>query len=478
MEICNRFKIENKYLDIVERLFLFFFFIYSFMGHNSFTYGHKIITYVMWPVFLLGGLLILYRMLYYKNYYKMPGALLLLFILVSIGVSIVMNYQYAFKRNIMFALYWVLYFVLLYIQREDQTPEELRKKFEFVATLFVIYMTIGVIISYVLMLTGYNGVFHASEGNYEYRLGFSIGRLWGVFTDPNHASFSAGVAAAFLLYFIARSKKMIVRILYGVDIFSFLFYITLADSRSGAISIGIIAGVFAFTLLWHRAKDQKWIFKVLALFISAAVLLCGYYIPRLLKDVYNQIIISTAAPKESGTPGTATQEPDFVIERGYDLSKDFSNRRFDLWKSAVEIYVSSPKTILLGTSFCGMVPYAQENLPNTYMVNNGHLVFETAHNEFFNILAAQGTLGILTVGAFAVFVLVFIIKYLFRLKREYILLAATLLAVVVALAGDTVFYPIMFYNFSQNAFIFWFSLGGLIFILKQGRETQHDRISD
>ena len=474
MEICNKCKIEDKYVDMAERFFLLLFFIYAFLGNNSFTYGSRIITYVMWVTFPLGGLLLLYRLLRFKSYYKMPGAIFLLFMLASMGISILANYQYAFKENVIYAIYWVFYFALLYVQKNDLTLEAFRQKFHFVAALFIAYMTVGVIASYVLMITGYNGVFYAADTNFEYRLGFSIGRLWGIFINPNHAAFSASVASAFLLYFAIKTKKVIVKIFCGVDLFVLLFYIALADSRSGAIGIGVILAIFSLVWLLYKNRTKHWGVKGISFLIAVIFFVCGFCIPRIMKDGYNQIVISSSHQE----PGEEMKEPQFVVDRGYDLSEDVSNRRFDIWKSAVEIYTSSPKNMLLGTSFRGIVPYAQEKLPQTYIVNNDSIVFATMDNEFFNILTAQGAIGILTVGAFVIFVLVFLIKRLLKLKHEYVVLAAVLLAVVISLATNSMFSGVMFYNFSQNAIIFWFALGGLIYVLKQGEEKQSDAVSD
>ena len=475
MEICNKCKIEDKYVDMAERFFLLLFFIYAFLGNNSFTYGSRIITYVMWVTFPLGGLLLLYRLLHFKSYYKMPGAIFLLFMLASMGISILANYQYAFKENVIYAIYWVFYFALLYVQKNDLTLEAFRQKFHFVAALFIAYMTVGVIASYVLMITGYNGVFYAADTNFEYRLGFSIGRLWGVFINPNGAAFAAATAAVLLLYYLIQVKKRSLKILCGVDIFILMFYIALSDSRSGAVCLGIMLAVFAFVLLWYKNRGRKRIFQGISLLAAAIILVCGIYAPRLLKDAYNQVVILTVSKESSGKE---PENSEFVVERGYDVSEDISNRRFDIWKSAVEIYASSPKTILLGTSFRGIVPYAKENLPNTYIVNNDSSVFETMENEFFNILAAQGTLGIIAVIAFGAFLLVFIIKRIFRLKKEYRSLAAILLSVVLGEGAICMLSALVFYHFSQCTIIFWFSLGGLIYVLKQGEEKQSDAVSD
>lgn len=475
MKISNKCTIEDKHIDMAERFFLLLFFIYAFLGNNSFTYGSKIITCVMWVTFLLGGGLLLYRLIHFKSYYQMPGAIFLLFMLASMGISILANYQYAFKENVIYAIYWVFYFALLYVQRTDLTLEAFLKRFNFVAALFIIYMTVGVIASYVLMITGYNGVFYAPDTNFEYRLGFSIGRLWGVFINPNGAAFAAATAAALLFYFIVKFQKRWVRILCGVDILVLMFYVALSDSRSGAICFGVMLAVLSFVMLWYKNEEKKWTFRGMSMLAVAVILVSGIYAPRLLKDAYNQVVILTAS-KEN--PGKELENSEFVVERGYDVSDDISNRRFDIWKSAVEIYTSSPKTMLLGTSFRGIVPYAKEYLPDTYIVNNDSSTFETMENEFFNILVAQGTLGILTVIAFGAFLLMFIFKRIFRLKREYRSLAAILLSVVLGEGAICMLSALVFYHFSQCTIIFWFSLGGLIFVLKQGEEKQNGIASD
>ena len=458
-----------------EYIFLILFFSYAFLHNNSFTYGHKVISYVMWMTFLLGGLLVLIRLIQYKHYYKMPGLLFLLFMLVSMGISILANFRYALKDNIVYAIYWVFFFALLYMQRSDLTLGEYKKKFRLVTLFFVAYMTVGVLASYVLMLIGYNGVFKNPETRFEYRIGFSIGRLWGIFLNPNGAAFAAATAAVLLLYFMTRAQKIAIRILCGIDVFSMLLYIALSDSRSGAICFGVMVATFAFVLLWYQNREKKWVFKGVSVLVAAALLIAGFYAPRLLKDAYNQVILLTATsePKETGEPASEL-DSEFLVERGYDLNADISNRRFDIWKSAVEIYKSSPKTILVGTSFRGIVPYAKEHLPNTYIINNDHAIFQTMENEFFNVLAAQGTLGVLALAAVVIYFAVYILKRILRLQEAYRTLAAILFAVVLGLGACCMLSAVVFYHFSQSTLMFWFSLGGLIFVLQQGKEQKDD----
>ena len=462
----------SRISDKAEYGFLILFFIYSFLHYNSFTYGHRVISCVMWVTFFLGGLLVLGRLIQYRSYRKTPGLLFLLLLLISLGISILANVRYAFKDNVVYGIYWVFYFFLLYMQPEDLSPKDYKKKFHLTAILFTGYMTAAVIASFALMLTGYNGVFRNPETNFEYRIGFSIGRLWGVFLNPNGAAFAAAAAAMLLLYFLFRTKKIVLRVLCAADVFLMLFYIALSDSRSGAICFGTMLGAFSFLLLWYRNRGKHWGRIGLSVMFAVILLIVGVYTPRLMKDAYNRILLAVATEGEA-VPGES-DATEFLVERGYDLDKDISNRRFDIWKSSLEIYTSSPKTMLVGTSFRGIVPYAREHLPDTYIIHNDHAIFQTMENEILNVLTAQGALGLLALISTAAFFAVYIFKRVFRLSPEYQLPGALFLSLVMGLGLCCAFSAVIFYHFSQSTLLFWFALGGLIFVLRQGKESVHE----
>ena len=75
---------------------------------------------------------------------------------------------------------------------------------------------------------------------------------------------------------------------------------------------------------------------------------------------------------------------------------DFSNGRFSIWESGLEVFLQSP---LIGVSHRHIADFAAEHLPQTYIVQAG---YTTMHNVFVDILAGQGIVGLAIMLAFVV----------------------------------------------------------------------------
>ena len=56
-------------IDKMEKCFLYLFMLYAILSSNNLTYGAKVISFVMWPAFLLGFVIVLYRLVNFKNYF-------------------------------------------------------------------------------------------------------------------------------------------------------------------------------------------------------------------------------------------------------------------------------------------------------------------------------------------------------------------------------------------------------------------------
>lgn len=474
----NKLKIKDKYLYYIESLFLYLFLAYSILGANSFTYGHKIILFVMWPMLVLGFLIVLYRVINFKDYFKMPGLIPLLAMLCSIGISTLVNYRYNFKANFIFCVFWVLYFCVLYTVKNDRDTDTVKKYAENAAKFFILFTTLSVIASFILLAMDYSEIVVIEETHFSFYRGFAIGRLWGVFSSVNSGAVSAAVSSVMLLYFILKSKKIWVGILCGIDIFLQLMFIALADSRSGAVCTGVTFGTFTIVMLIYKTKEKKAHFKVLAAVLCVAVIISGYFVPRLLKDGYNEVCIAIAEYKtENVEPGDESAgetkyEPN-VIDRGYDLSDDISNRRFDVWLGGIKLFLDSPKNMIVGTSFKGFPEYAKEHQPDNYLVNNDLSILTTLDNEAVNILVAQGAFGFICAAALVIAVLRTIIKGFFKVKEKNRALIAMFLSVVLGLSSSAMFGSIFFYHTAPNAVIFWPMLGAAVFILK--RETESNK---
>ena len=477
--------LKNKSLDkifnILESIFLCLFGIYVILGNNNITYGTKIISIFMWPSLLLGLFIVLYRFLNYKKFIKMPGIIGILGLLFSIGISTLLNYKYSFKENIVFCIYWVLFFVVLYFTDDEAPVEKIIQKLKVIGLVFVSYSLLCSISSIYMMFSGVTGKIIASDG-YEFYKGFSIGRLWGVFINPNNGAITCALATIILVFFIITAKKLLWKIIFGTLIIPEIFFIALSDSRSGAVCLGVLLAVFALAVALYKIQDRKVYIRISAILASLVIAVVGFYIPRGTKTLYNSISVSinnsnnSATSSEStpsNTPSTPPKKPINVVDRGYDLNGDISNRRFDIWKGAVELFVDSPKSILLGYSFKGFTEQALIIQPENYIVNNSYAKLKTTENEILNMLVSQGIFGFAFFLILIISIIMLIFKKFYKLNNQNIYIAALGIAISVALAVSAMFGAIMFYTIAQYTILFWCFLGGLVHILRKSTGVEN-----
>ena len=61
---------------------------------------------------------------------------------------------------------------------------------------------------------------------------------------------------------------------------------------------------------------------------------------------------------------------------------------------------------VFGISRANILPYVDDNLPDSYLVTNEYMRFDSMHNMFFEILVSQGAVGLITFLTFIIFVIV------------------------------------------------------------------------
>ena len=102
--------LNEKKKDFARKIFISVFLIYAILGSNSLTYGNRIITPIMWAAMLFSVVILAYRLLNLKEYFKVPETVIIIAVLSTIGLSTVINRNYSFKNNIIYCVYWVIYF--------------------------------------------------------------------------------------------------------------------------------------------------------------------------------------------------------------------------------------------------------------------------------------------------------------------------------------------------------------------------------
>ena len=482
---------------ILDRIFITLFYAYACVSTCGITFGTKLVSYFMWPSILFGAILVLYRIIKFKKYTNMPGQIAVIGMIASIFLSTFANYQYNLKENLVYCIYWVLYFVVLYFVQRDRTIEEIKKDFEYIGILVLITINISVFIGLKQMFDGYAMLCEHPESGFLYWQGFAIGRLWGIYINPNRGAITVTQAVAVLLYFLAQKKIIVLKILSVMDMLCLIFYIALTDSRSGAVCIGVLFGVYVFfrMILWACSQEGERLKRIcITVVISVLVVLIGMKAPREAKNAYNDVLNWMAEKKlesiedidvEDKSEEEINQEineaineansiQQLEVERGYDLTGDISNNRFTIWRSGIEIFRHSTKNMIIGTSFCGFTPYAAKNIPWSVIITKFGFHYTTLENDILHVLVSQGFIGFAIMVWFVLSLFIEVGKKIIKVERKHRNMVAAMLALLFAYVASAFFGSAMFYQFSTNTVVFWAVLGYLMYILRNSGEVYED----
>ncbi len=458
-KIYNKFK-KTELMAVTA--FCLLFMTVGFLQICSLTFGHPIISVIQWPTIALGGVIIAYRFLNFKHYISSKGLWLLVALAAAYLVSTAITYKYGYYENIRHLIFMVFQFGILYATGNEDKDYSI-KRLKICAVYYMIVAAVLSLASFVTMFAGISKVYlpDSTDSGPVYFIGFHIGRLFGLYWDPNIASVIAVVSILISVYFIIATKKVLFKILLSLNIALQFLYIVFSGSRTGLISI--IAGLFVATLLYamsHKFSLNK-LRQALAVICAAACVMAAIVVlPTAIKSGYNAIFNSF----DSSDSDSEDSEED-IFDRGYDMSGDVSNRRFDIWMSAVEIAKTSP---FFGVSRANITAYAKDKLPDTYIVNNDYMDFESMHNLYFEILASQGVVGLLLFIAFAILSIVLAIKNAKAIWHgEHRLIFIMLLSVIAAVCTCTLVIAEIIYVISPISTMFWICLSALNNSLKK-----------
>lgn len=447
------------YLEWVFKIGLL---LYALLSFNSLCYGKSIISIILWPIVLCGAVLLVMRVRDWKEWISIPSVILLGLFIVSYLISMVVNLQYGYKDGIIKLAFLMFYFFILYTKKKDTPLEFAKKEIHVLGSVLTVYMFVCVLISFALMCIGYTKV-ETVENGWDIGIGFLWGRLWGIFTEPNYASILASIVMILSFYFLKLNVSRKVKVFLIINDVLQLFYIAFTDSRTGRVALGVGLAIFAFNLLnYERLCGQK---KKIKLYVIILVPILSFVVggmaPKWITTAYNECRKFVNEKTHSGNKG--------FVDRGYDLSEDVTNRRFDIWVSGLEVLSTTP---IVGTSYTNILPYTLENCPDTYLTNNSaEKNFSSIHNEVLNILVGQGIVGLVVFLAFFFWVVYHYIKYFFQPTNEPVFYNVLISCMAIATAG-AMFLTGMFYSNSPAAIMFWICLGDFMLRVEKRRGTR------
>lgn len=451
----------NAFFGKCEISFKFSFLILCLINFNAFTFGNKIASFFVITTLALAGVCLVGRVLNYKHYVSKSFFLVLLF-LISYVVSLALTISYGYLEPTKTFIWLALHLFLLFVTDDRKSMSEYKRKITPIFCFYTFVMFVSSTASIVLMFLKYSNIRYF--GNIRIISGFTWGRLWGVYTDPNYASVMAIICVLISLYFTKTATKLFFRVFNIINIVVQFMYICFSDSRTGLVTLFV--AVFVYTLLLGLKREGricKWGKTLLSVLLALLVGVFSVFSVSALKTGYN-LYISSIAQQDSNnnvdSESNVDDNPELSVGREQDIKGDISNRRFDLWKSGLETVITRP---LFGISFNNLVPYVMEHLPNTYLVNNDHGVFNNYHNAWINILVGQGFIG------FAIFLLLGVVLGIKSIKRiakrhskEDGAMYIVCFSIVIASLVSSLFLQELVYTLSPNTYMFWLLLGVLV----------------
>lgn len=448
----------EKHIEKLELLFKILILFYTILSWNAISYGTCIISIVMWPMIALGIVLLGVRIRNYGEFIKNYNIKWLALLAISFLVSTMINIRYELKNNMILFVFWLFYFFILYSNSEKKKTDFFKQELKVIGNIFVVYMAIGVGIALIMFAMHISKVIEPITGN-KIVIGFVWGRLWGVFLEPNIAAIMAIVTFYLSLYLGKISRNIYLKFFYYFNMVQQIFFVAFSDSRTASVCLGISAGLYTFIKIQENSTRNKNIKKSLkSIFFACAMLILGVALPNIITEGYNYIISLNIEENEE-------EKEDLKVERGYDMSQDYTNRRGDIWKSGLEIFMENK---IFGTSYYGIRPYALENMPNTYIIDNDFAELRNLHNEFLNILVSQGVVGAIIILIIWILYLKFLIVNWKFIKEENKFVCKILVATIVALGGSSMLVSagMFFYN-APSTIIFWILLGYLVGIISR-----------
>ena len=447
---------KNAY--VMDIPFKIVYFIFAFFTYCNLTFMKPIMSYAVVAVLGFGVLAGVPRLFKWKGYIKTPGFVFAILFLVSFVLSAVLNIKYGYADNFKGLVWMGFHFCLLFACDVDRSEQDYKKEFHVIAVFFMLVMLIMSTASLVQFVSNYS--FEEYLPDLTRLAGLVWGRLWGVFTDPNYASAFAVISILLSFYFFEKVHKVALRVIIGLNAFIQIAYIAFSDSRTGLVTLFITVFVYIYLVCLRKVKKEKLAKYTICIALALAVAISSLIVTSVVEKIGGEIVVSHYENMDDPT----VEVPDLDDGREQDIKNDPSNRRFDIWKSGIEIFCKSPVT---GVSYFNIKQFALDVVPKTYLVNNDHGQFNNMHNMLFNLLVGQGVIGALLFTVFAIYAVVYVLKRLFKVENEdYSYIVVMIVCAIAGFVASMFLTDIIYVN-SPNSMIFWLFLGYIMHYLKK-----------
>lgn len=460
-------KVKQNYEEIIEVIFKVCYLLLTLATFITVIYASPVQPLLVKASLVLGMVLILIRVVKIRKYAKMPCVILMVLFCVSFLLTTVMNRQYGITENGKWVIWTGIQFFALYVCDVERSEEKYRREFRILSHILIVCSSIAALASIVQLVQVYSQYITTADGEFIVT-GYTWGRLWGVYTDPNYGAVISVISITLSLLFFLQ-KKGLIRIAYIVSIILNFVYFVYSDSRTGEIAIVVSVGLFL--ILWFSKKKAS-AKKIVRFGVPVILIVCiaaaGFGGMQAMKSQDGKYYAAVSAERAKNRPKQEVKKDNSTAGRKQDIQQDVSNGRFALWQSAVEVWETSP---VYGAGYSTFVPYAQEHTPDTYAVNNDQGNYTSMHNTFFNALAFQGTIGAVLFVLIALRILTYVLIPVLKDQSDGSAELAAMLACTGAVVVSMMFLLEGIYTNSPGSFVLWTFTGYMVrFAYRKRRE--------
>lgn len=404
-------------------------------------------------ILIAGCLLALWQLITIRKDLRTRDTGLLILFIISLCIGILLNKNYGFTDNVYGLLTFGFQLVLFYYMSRTATEEDfawILKRIVFFCSFLWNFACLGSIAQYVLNIR-YVCKFAAEES--AVRQGFTDGRLFGLFTDPNFAAFTSLLLVYGLWYLIKTSKYRAVRIFSYSSIIINIVYIVMSNSRTVYLSV---VGSAIFFVLFHAYKKGQTEYTTGAA-MAKHLLVRGLLSIAVIIAVYILVLFPLKGIAKLISP-ERNIETEMVRD---DVNvENISNNRFTIWNAYMKLYVKQP---VFGFSMRSAIPYAEATEPEGYLAETKYVT----HNSYISLLVETGAVGFLIM---TVFILSALIRFVKRCREKqpvtdtFILFATCLLSIFIF----CLCFHDIFFTLNLETMLFWMGLG---YIYTRSRQT-------
>lgn len=462
-------KLFNTKIKYISSWVKYIYIIHIILACNLFLNNSFILKISSAVVLTLGSVVLIYRLLNIKRMIKYPFIVLYILFIFSYLVSALIGLRYGWYNNAKIIIWMTLQFGVMYLFDIKNEREYIRKEF-YNSIIIIIAITSVLNLINVLMLLANYFTYYEPIKDTVYLVGVAPwGRLYGIYVDPNYSCVLSVIAFMSAIFLINKSKEIKWKFFLGISLVLQALYIACCASRTGLVAMCCCVVTFSFLIFLIKNENIYRAFVISLIFLVVTIAS-----DKLIVEGYNLYTTTPVAKRISEfIYGFEKNDKMTKIGRDKELEGDISNRRFDLWKNAYEISKTSP---IIGITFGNIVPYAKENLPNSYLLINGYAIFDAFHNIFVDLLVSQGIVGCVIFLVIIVMSLKYLIQNIRYIDEDKIEICIFLFSVCVGILCASFFVSEVLYVNNQVTVLFWTFWGYLIYFVNNRLERKE--ISD